>query len=236
MRNIFILLFIYIIAGNGFSQTILLPVVNVKSHKTLTIDKIESSGDQTIVSLSIENQKTEGDAWFCADKNIYIKNTQGGEIYYINRSEGIPTCPDTYKFKKPGEILQFKLFFPKISSDIKEIDIIENCTDNCFYFRGVILDPVANEDIKLFEKGVALYTDKKQDDALNCFLELTGRISDKKSNIYGYSLYFIPLIYFEKGDKENAAKEYYKLVSSATADRDYFIEKLAREEFFKNLK
>ncbi|MCX6224546.1 MAG: hypothetical protein NTV01_07305 [Bacteroidia bacterium] len=211
-------------------------MVNVKSHKTLTIEKIESSEQQTTVYLSIENQKTEGEAWFCADKNIYIKNTQGAEIYYITKSEGIPTCPDTYKFKKPGEILQFKLIFPKILSTIKEIDIVENCTDNCFYFKGVILDPVTNADIKLFEKGVALYTNKKLEDALNCFLELTLNIIDKKSNLYAYSLYFIPLIYFEKGDKENASKEYAKLVNSSVTDRDILIEKLSKEEFFKNLK
>ncbi|TSA38734.1 MAG: hypothetical protein D4R64_01980 [Porphyromonadaceae bacterium] len=236
MKNILILLFSVFFIGQSYSQTIILPVVNIKSHKTLTIEKIEFSENQTLIFLSIENQKTEGEAWFCADEKIYIKNTQGTEMYYMTKSEGIPTCPEKYKFNKPGEVLQFKLIFPKIPANIKEIDIVENCTDNCFYFYGVILDAAQNADIKLFEKGVTLYTNKKLDEAVKCFLELTANINDKKSNIYGYSLYFIPLIYFEKGDKENAKKEYAKLVNSSITDKGYFIEKLSKEEFFKNLK
>ena len=236
MKNILLLVLTVLFIGKTYSQTIILPVVNIKSHKTLVIEKIEFSEKQTVFSLSIENQKTEGDAWFCADKSIYIKNTKGTEMYYMTKSEGIPTCPDTYKFKKPGEILQFKLIFPGIPASIKEIDIIENCTDNCFYFKGVILDPAQNADIKLFEKGAAFYSNKKLDEALTCFQELNSKIIDKNSSLYGYSLYIIPLIYFEKGDNGNAKKEYSKLVNSTIADKDYFIEKLSKEEFFKNLK
>jgi tetratricopeptide (TPR) repeat protein len=236
MKTILIILFTVLFIGKCYSQTIILPIVNVKSHKTLSIEKIEFSDKQTIIFLSIENQKTEGEAWFCADKNIYIKNVQGIDMYYMTKSEGIPTCPETYKFTKPGEILQFKLIFPKIPVSIKEIDIVESCNDNCFYFRGVILDPAQNADIKLFEKGVALYSNKKADEALKCFFELSANIKDRKSNLYGYTLYIVPLIYFEKGDKENAKKEYSKLINSAISDKDYFIEKLCKEEFFNNLK
>jgi tetratricopeptide (TPR) repeat protein len=236
MKIIIIALLAIFLSEKSFSQTVILPVVNMKSHKTLIIEKIEFSEKQSVIYLSIENQKTEGEAWFCADKNIYIKNSQGTEMFYMTKSEGIPTCPDQYKFKKPGEILEFKLIFPPISSNIKEINIVENCTDNCFYFKGVILDADQNEDIKLFEKGVSLYSNKHSEDALKCFKELSENTKDKKSNIFGYCLYIIPLIYFEKGDTENAKKEYAKLVNSSIADKDYFIEKLGKEEFFRGLK
>jgi len=106
MKTTLILLFTVLFTGPSFSQTIILPIVNIKSHKTLAIEKIEFNEKQTIVFLSVENQMTEGEAWFCADKNIYIKNSAGTEMYYLIKSEGIPTCPDTYKFKKTGEILQ----------------------------------------------------------------------------------------------------------------------------------
>lgn len=236
MKIILFILFTVLFVEESFSQTIILPVVTIKSHKTLSIEKIEFSDKQTIIFLSIENQKTEGEAWFCADKSIYIKNVQGIDMYYMIKSEGIPTCPETYKFTKSGEILQFKLIFPKIPVSINEIDIIESCNDNCFYLRGVILDPSQNADIKLFEKGVALYLNKKPNEALKCFLELSANIKDRKSNIYGYTLYIVPLIYFEKGDKENAKKEYSRLINSVISDKDYFIEKLCKEEFFNNLK
>lgn len=235
--KIYLTLLLVVFFGNkSISQTITLPIVNMKSHKTLTIEKIESNGKQTIVFLSIENQKTEGEAWFCADDSIYIKNSQGDELYYMKKSEGIPTCPDSYKFKKLGEVLRFSLFFPQIAANIKEIDIIENCNDNCFYFKGVILDPDQNAEIKLFEKGVELYSRKKSDEALKCFIDLEAKIKDKKSSIYCYCLYIIPLIYFEKGDKETAKSEYLKLLKCDAVDKAYFIDKLTKDEFFKSLK
>lgn len=236
MKTSFFILITLLLTASSFSQTLILPVVAVKSHKTLTLEKIEFSGEQTIIFLSIENQKTGGEAWFCADSQIYIKDTRSSAQFFMIKSEGIPTCPETYKFKKPGEILQFRLIFPGIPATIKEIDIIENCSDNCFYFKGVILDPTQNAEIKLFEKGVMLYSQKKMEEALNCFLELRGSAKDRKSGIYGYCLYILPLIYFEMGDLENAKSGYSGLLSSDVTDKGYFIDKLSREEFFRNLK
>ena len=86
MNKILLFLFMALFVGKSFSQTIILPIVNIKSHKTLTVEKIESSGEQTTIFLSVENQKTEGEAWFCADKNIYIKNARGTEMIYLLKS------------------------------------------------------------------------------------------------------------------------------------------------------
>jgi len=236
MKSTLVLIFSLLLGVESFSQTIVLPIVNVKSHKTLTIEKIEIVENQTVVFLSVENQKTEGEAWFCADKRIYLENARGPGKFFLVKSEGIPVCPDSYKFKKQGEILQFRLFFPAIPQSIKEINIVEDCLDNCFYFKGVILDPVQNAEIKLFEKGVTLFSDKKADEALACFRQLSENMSDRKSSIYGYSLYIIPLILYQKGNRTEAKAEYLKLLNSDIPEKDYFLDKLKQEDFFKDLK
>ena len=187
--------------------------------------------------MSIRNEMKDTEmAWFCADKNIYLKNSKGDETFMIEKSEGIPVCPDSHKFKKEGEILYFKLIFPKLPETIKGLDLIENCSDNCFSFYGIILDPVLTKEINLFEKGVALYSSEKKSEALSCFIEIIKTTKDKNSNIYAYSMYIIPLIYIELEDKVSAKKEYRNLKKSEIKDKDYFIEKLKENEFFSKLK
>ena len=52
-------------------------------------------------------------------------------------SNGIPVCPDTYKFKSPGEQLDFVLTFPPLLKGISSVNLIEDCQDNCFSFLGL---------------------------------------------------------------------------------------------------
>jgi hypothetical protein len=236
IKSFFFNLWLILSVQTVFSQIIDLPVVNAKSHKTLVIDKIDRNEKQIVFYLSVTNELTTGDAWFCADKQIYIKDSKGDLMYFITRSEGIPICPETHKFTKAGEVLQFVLYFPPISPEIKELDLIENCSDNCFSFNGIILDPKENDEIKLFEKGVELFSDKNQAQALPCFLQIVQSTTDKKSNIYAYSMYIIPLIYFQIGDTEKAKIKFLELKNSQIKDRQYFIEKLQTEPFFKDLK
>jgi tetratricopeptide (TPR) repeat protein len=236
MKAIFAILTFSIFNIQAFSQIIDLPVFNTKSHKTLVIDKIERTSAQTVFYMSITNEIENGNSSFCADRQIYIKESKGDRMYFMDRSEGIPTCPESHNFNKAGEVLEFMLYFPAIPANVSEIDLIENCSDNCFYFYGVVLNPTINNEIKLFEKGVALFTDKKLEPALTCFLKINQTASDTESNIYAYSSYIIPLIYFQIGDTQNARNYYLKLKDSQVKDKEYFIEKLQNENFFKEIK
>jgi tetratricopeptide (TPR) repeat protein len=235
MKKYLILLILF---NSGFfaqAQIIDLPVVNAKSHKTLVIDKIEKNPAQTVFYLSVTNEIESGDAWFCADKQIYLKESKGDRMYFMEQSQGIPNCPESHKFTKVGEILEFKLIFPPLPIDLKEIDMIENCSDNCFYFYGIVMDPATNTEIRLFEKGVAFYSSKNYTSALSCFQKITEKPADIHSNTYAYAMYIIPLIYFQSGDRTNAEKKYRLLQKSDITDKNFFIEKLKQEDFFKNL-
>lgn len=142
-------------ANQAHSQSFNKPNYALKSHETLEISKIDISAKSTVVHFSVENKRSEGGN-FCADKKIYILNPDGSRLN-ITRAFNIPVCPETYKFKNVGEKLQFRLEFPPLKTGTKWIDIIEDCTDNCFWFYGVTLDNELNtrldEAFKLAAEG-----------------------------------------------------------------------------------
>lgn len=137
------------------SQAFYNPNSALKSHETLDISKIEVTSRTTIISLSIENKRSEGGS-FCADKKIYIQYPDGTRLN-LTKSNNIPVCPKTYNFKSVGEKLSFTLEFPPLKAGTKWIDIIEDCSSNCFWFYGVTLDNDLNKRLDdaftLAEKG-----------------------------------------------------------------------------------
>jgi hypothetical protein len=126
-----------------FSQTFNKPNVALKSHQTLEILKVDVTAKSTVVSLSIENKRSEGGS-FCADKKIYILYPDGTRLN-LTKSKNIPVCPQTYNFKSIGEKLLFTLEFPPLKAGTKWVDIIEDCSSNCFWFYGVTLDNDLNK-------------------------------------------------------------------------------------------
>ncbi|MCB8998871.1 MAG: hypothetical protein H6540_02215, partial [Bacteroidales bacterium] len=103
-----------------FSQTIVQPNYGLKSHPTLEIQSIVISPAATTVFMVIENRVLDGS--FCADKNIYIVAENGKHIKLIS-AEGIPVCPDSYKFNNFGDKLHFSLVFPPLPLETKWIDL-----------------------------------------------------------------------------------------------------------------
>jgi len=145
LLKIYLLVSILNVSFVAQAQTILQPNFGQKTHETLDIESIETTNQYTIISLSIVNKINGGT--FCADKNIYIKNSSGYEMYQIIKSEGIPQCPKAHQFKSIDEKLSFKLYFPKISEKIMYLDLIENCDNACFSMKGIILSNSLNDNI-----------------------------------------------------------------------------------------
>src|SRR5450759_5485426 len=130
---------------NLSSQTYNQPNFGLRSHETLEISKVVTIAQKTIIFLTIENKITGG--YFCADKNIFIIYPDGTRSKLIS-SKGIPVCPETYKFKTIGERLDFELTFPPLKQDTRWIDLVEDCSENCFSFYGVCLDNDLNKKIE----------------------------------------------------------------------------------------
>ena len=226
MNKFFLIIIVcFFFFQESFAQLYTNPIASKKSHPELEITQIEITDSYTIISLIVTNRRTEG-GWFCADNNIYIKNSNGTEVYELIKSENIPTCPDQFKFAYSGQTLEFKLYFPPISNKIKFIDLIENCSNACFSFYGIILDNVHNEKIRSFEKGFELYRNGQIKEAIPYFEKvITGDISIE-SHIYGLSYYYLISVYHDLQNTDKVNYWLQQLLESNIEEKETFIKEL----------
>jgi hypothetical protein len=211
IRTIFIIL-IFTGTLNSWSQSFLQPNFGLKSHETLVVNSIEISDRSTIVSLTVENKKEGGS--FCADRNIYLIYPDGSREKLIS-STGIPVCPDTYKFKYQGERLTFTLTFPRLKNNPEWIDLVEECSDNCFYFFGLTLDNVLNgrinETFRMAETGDPVK-------AMMTFVSILESVESKNHGIEG--LLYVNIISLAKlSGNVGQASDWYKKLMISNAPR-----------------
>jgi len=204
------ILFYAVITVNIFSQTINQPNIGLKSHETLELKKIEITPEKTVISLQIENRIEGGK--FCADKNISIIYPDGSKIKLIN-AVGIPQCPDTYKFKNIGEILRFTVTFPPIKTGTEWIDIVEECSDNCFYFYGVTLNYDLNRRL---DEAFIIAAKGEPEKNMLLFRNILESVDKQNHGIEGLLYINIITAAVEAGDKIEAAVWYKRLLSSHT--------------------
>jgi hypothetical protein len=195
----------FLLTGFLHSQTFINPNYSLKSHETLNLIKAEAKPEATIFYMSIEN-RIEGGS-FCADKNIYIIYPDGKKNK-LESSFGIPVCPDSYKFKAPGEKLEFVLTFPPLKEGTKWIDLIEDCSDNCFSFYGITLDADLNKRI---DDAFALVENDEPARALISFINIAEEIDKNNLGIEGLIYINIIKLAKETGDDAKAEKWYRKL-------------------------
>jgi len=192
----------------GFSQTVTFPNHALKHHETLEITKVEITAANTVVFLTIENRIDGGN--FCADRNIYLVDAEG-EKYILEQSSGIPVCPDSYKFKYIGEKLQFTLTFPPLKAGTTWFDLIEDCSDNCFWFYGVTLD---NELNKKLDDAFSLASGQKPAENILLFRSILDDIDGKNLGIEGLLYINIINAASEDADNVNSAVWYRRFASS----------------------
>ena len=203
---IVILLTGYLISG--YSQPIENPNSALKSHETLLISKVELAQEKTVVHFSIENRIENGN--FCADRNIYLVD-QEGKKYQIQKTSGIPVCPDSYKFRNIGEVVRFTLEFPPLRPGTKWIDIIENCSENCFWFYGVTLD---NELNKRIDEAFSKASTVTPADNMFLFKSILDDIDSQNLGIEGLLYLNIISAARENADNVNAMVWYKRLAAS----------------------
>jgi hypothetical protein len=202
------------------SQSIEKPNYALKSPETIEILKVETSSLQTVIYLSVENKITGG--YFCADKNIFLLLPDGTRSNLIS-SKGIPVCPETYKFKTIGEKLEFELTFPSLKKNSLWIDLIENCSDNCFSFYGICLD---NELNKKIDDASHLAEIGEPANASLDFIKIASSIDAKNNGIAGLLYMNIIQLSKETGNITKASEWYAKLKSSDIPRRDLYIKHL----------
>lgn len=224
-KQILTITFLFFLSVLTNAQVYENPIAGKQSHPELEITKIEITDSSTIISLKVTNKRDDG-GWFCADENIFIKNSKGSEIYELISSENIPVCPNQHEFIKSGEVLEFQLTFPKISDQIKFIDLIENCNNACFSFHGIILDNDLNEKIVTFETAFDLYQNNQLKESIPYFEKVIEGNIHAESHIFGLSYYYLILIYKDLDNTEMLNHWYKKLLNSDIEDKETFIKEL----------
>ena len=218
MKRLYISAGLFIISIISFSQSFIQPNYGLKSHETLEIKKIETTSEATSFYMSIENRIQGGS--FCADKNIFIIYPDGTKSKLVS-SSGIPVCPDIYKFRAPGEKLDFVLVFPPLKAGIEWVDLVEDCSEDCFSFYGVTLDSILNKHLDdIFYRA----SSGKPADNIVLFKSILDSIANKNLGIEG-SLYInIIEATLDDSDKVNTIV-WYKRLASSNAPRlgDYLI-------------
>lgn len=212
--------FLLVGLNSSFPQSVLAPNVALKSHETLDIIKVEISEEKTQIFLKVENRIKGGN--FCADRNIYIVYPDGTRSL-LTSSDGIPVCPDTYKFKSPGEQLDFVLTFPPIKKGYGSVNLIEDCQQNCFSFYGIILDSELNRNI---DEAFGLAENSEPAKALLRFTEIAGKTGNKNQGATGLLYMNIVKLYKATGNSVKAAEWYKKLESSGMPETSLYINHL----------
>ncbi|MBL7111455.1 MAG: hypothetical protein ISS19_05900 [Bacteroidales bacterium] len=203
----------------SFSQVYEKPNFSFSSHPTLEIDRIELKEDRTLVYMAITNKRMGSS--FCVDTNTYILNSLGDQEFRMTQSMGIPDCPEVHKFEAIGEKVSFILVFQPIPSDLKYIDIIEDCPNACFSFKYVMLDTELNQKIN---QGMLLYEYGKLKEALKHFEDLLATHNDFMSPVFGTVYLYLMFINYELGEMDEVERLYEELQYSSILNKEEIIE------------
>jgi len=217
MKREIILVTAFSIYCTAYSQSFIQPNYGMKSHETLEISKIEANSRGTSFYMTVENRIQGGT--FCADKNLYVIYPDGTKSKLLS-TDGIPVCPDSHKFKAPGEKLDFVLYFPPLKEGTPWIDLIEECSENCFSFYGVTLDNELNRKVN---ECFALAEGEDVSRGIISLIDLIGEIDNKNYGIEGL-LYLTIVKLSEEAGSKAIAGEWYRKMKSSDAPRliEYF--------------
>lgn len=210
-----------------YGQTIKVPNFAVSTHPFL-VNQIVWQKDNFMIQLTIENQSPNG--YFCASKHIYLQNIQSKKKLQMIRSEGIPVCPRVYHFKWQGEKLTFKLFFPKPDTNIRYVDVIENCKNHCFSIFGLILDPRINEAIN---QG---YNAFDHNDLQAAYKDFKKAIENNPGYPYGFLYANIIKVLVQQKNYTGAKAWYKKLQQKDFLDKKSILEQISKEDYFDKIK
>ena len=224
MKSLSIICLAFILFSfHGVAQIFEQPIFSLTSHPTLEIISVERWEDRMVLNLSLKNERFS--ASFCIDSNTVLKNSLGDEQYKLLSMEGIPSCPDTYRFNSVGERIAFSLAFQPVPDEVIYIDLLENCEENCVNLKYVLLDEDLNTQLK---EGFHLYELGRPKAALQAFEEIMSTEYDGVSPAFGTVYLYLISIHYELGSSKDARRVYQELRESNIIGRDEFI-KTAKE-------
>lgn len=116
------------------------PIVTRKGNNNLRVISVTASSDQTVIELSDNNSKPNGDGyygWVSISPDAYI--LANGVKYKLRSSDGIAMAPGVTYFSYANETKTFRLIFPPIPIGVSSIDFIES-TESEWKLYGIQLN------------------------------------------------------------------------------------------------
>lgn len=212
------LLLFFFLSGAG-AQIYERPNYSLTSHPTLEIVSVERWEDRMVVNLELKNERFSGS--FCIDSNTVLRNSLGTEEYNLMSMEGIPPCPELYRFKSVGERIHFSLSFQAVPDEIIYVDLVENCRENCVSIKYILLDEELNNRIT---EGVRLFELGKPQAALQVFEDIMETEYDGLSPVFGTVYLYLISIHYELGNSKDARRVCGELRESNILGLEEFIE------------
>lgn len=140
-KTVFALLLLFMVILSGYAQVIHSPQIDRVNDRSIKINKIELTAENTIVYCThTAPDMYEKGGWVNISGNTYLLDRQRNKRYYILKAEGVPMKPGKHQYDYAGQTLSFRLFFPRIPQYVKRFDMVE-CeeSNNCFNFYGISL-------------------------------------------------------------------------------------------------
>lgn len=222
MKQIVLTVIVAALMNSAAGQSIESPNYGLKSPLTAEIVRVDFNADATVVWLTIMSDINN--AWFCIERNTFLVRPDGVRLK-LTGLKGLPYCPATYKFKRPGEKASFSLTFPP-TGVLPWFSIIEECMGGCLSFRGVVTDAGLNEKL---DEAFALSGADNPMAAYRIYEEIINEIDSLNLGIEGSVYTSLIMIDRSMGRNETARRWYNRMMTADTPDLKLYLDNLKRQ-------
>ncbi|MFZ2287526.1 MAG: hypothetical protein WAV93_11125 [Bacteroidales bacterium] len=222
MKHTILILILATLGYTTAAQSVASPNYGLKSPLTAEIDRVDFNAEATVITMTIMSDINN--AWFCIDRNTFLVRPDGMSLK-LTGLKGLPYCPATYKFRRPGEKASFTLTFPATGM-LPWFSIIEECAGGCLSVRGIVTDQALNEKLN---EAYGL-SDKGDEAAAYLLLERIINETDSLNlGIEGSVYTSLILIDHRRGKVEAARSWYDRMMTSDTPDLGLYLETIRRQ-------
>ena len=220
MRLVLILQILLAFSLSAVSQKISKPNYGLKTPSTAEIIWVDYRSDYTEVCVMIRNEIENG--FFCIEKNTKLIKPDGNFVI-LKEVEGLPFCPDIYRFKKTGEEIVVRFLFPS-TGNLSWFSLVEECSGGCLKFLGVTTDVVLNKEIN----NAYGYWESDGDllKACNIFTGLLEKYDALNLGIEGLLYANVVELYNKLGNPEKAKEWHSRMLQSNAPDLKLYLENL----------
>jgi len=222
MKQIVLTVMLAALMNIAAGQSVESPNYGLKSPLTAEIVLVDFNADATVVWLSIMSDINN--AWFCIDRNTFLVKPDGVRLK-LTGLKGLPYCPATYKFKRPGEKTSFSLTFPA-TGVLPWFSIVEECVGGCLSFRGVVTDAGLNGKLN---EAFALSGAGSSMAAYRIYEEIINETDSLNLGIEGSVYTSLIMLDRSMGRNEAARQWYNRMMTSHTPDLKLYLENLKRQ-------